>query len=195
MSLALLLPFCCLCMPSCRGEAYLQRLDGKGRLRCVVSSSTVSVTLSPLSTTITPSVFSLFPFSHLLLSSLPLYRLCLLHRLPPPPPLPIPTTPTVAGPTSTVVKVPASVVPDSYTCTAVCVNSLLHARSGPYLAVSSMQSHQASATGVLGGVHPSMDAFPPLGHTGPAPSAGLVPEATPLGEHLWGNRSVLCNHC
>ena len=44
-SLASLLPFCCLRMPSSRGEAYLQRLGGKGRLRRVLSSLTVSVAL------------------------------------------------------------------------------------------------------------------------------------------------------
>ena len=173
MSLASLLPFCCLRMPSSRGEAYLQRLGGKGHLRHVVSSSMVSVTLSPLSTSVTPSLSSHSSLSlSLSLVSAPVQA------------LPAPRTfPPAAGPTSTIVTVPASAAPDSYTCTAVCVNSLLHARSGLPLAVSSMQSHQASATVVLGSVHPTVDAFP-------SSASAVRPSASPrLPEFLAKNQS------
>ena len=83
-SLASLLPFCCLRMPSCKGEAYLRRLDSKGRLRRVVLSPMVSVTLSPLSPSVTPSLSSL-PHSSLSLSlvSAPVQALPVPRTFPP----------------------------------------------------------------------------------------------------------------
>ena len=184
----LLLPFCCLRMPSSRGEAYLRRLGGKGRLRHIVLSLTVSVTLSPLSPSVTPSLSSL-PQSSLS----PSLVSAAVQALPTPR-----TFPPSALPTSTIVTVSSSAVPDTDICAPVCATSLLSTRSGSDFVVSSMQS-QASATVVKGDVHPNAGAFPPSaralrpsasprlpvgqGHTIPVTSAGLVLEtSTPWGE-------------
>ena len=97
-----------------------------------------------------------------------------------------PPLPSAALPTSTIVTVPASAVPDCDTRAPVCVISLPTTRSGAALAESSMQS-QASATVVSGGLHSNLDAFPPSasprspvvqGHIVPIPSAGLCQRQT-----------------
>ena len=140
---------------TCAGEVAKVVCGALFRLRQPASPS------PPLSASITPSSSSLLHSSlSLSLWSLTLYRLCLLHRRSPPPP---------AGPTSTIVTVPASAVSDCDTPAAVCINLLPSTRPG---AECSMRLTRASATVVSGGLQPNVDAVP-LSASAVRPSASL----------------------
>ena len=111
--------FFSLLMPSPKGDASLQRLDVKGRLKCVASSPTDIVTLTSLSLSLSLSLSPLFlglcPWTGSACSTVV------------PPPFPY------ALPASAIVMHSASAVPD--TCAPDCVCSGLCYTAGEHCRV------------------------------------------------------------